>query len=488
MYEGKTLWFVVGSQSLYGEETLRQAREDSRAIAEYLGSRPEIPVKILYKDLAITSDHILSICKEANNDDSCVGIITWMHTFSPAQMWIKGLKALEKPMLHLHTQFNRDLPWDTIDMDFMNLNQSAHGDREFGFICSRLRMDRKVVTGYWQDDDVIQEIASWARAAAGWDFSKHLRIARLSDNMREVAVTEGDKVEAHIRFGWQTDGYVTANVVDEYEKVTDAEVDALYAEYQQKYVIATDRVDSIKEQAKIEIALRRFLEKGGYKAFTTNFQDLHGLKQLPGMAVQRLTGEGYGFGGEGDWKTAALCAIMKYMSLYVPGESAFMEDYTYHMEKGNEKVLEAHMLEVCPAFAADQPKIEVHPLGIGDREDPARLTFKSITGNVIAVTIIDMGNRFRMIANTGVMVPIENEMPHLPVAQVLWQPAPNLKTSATAWIQAGGAHHTCMTTALTVEDLRNFAMMAGMEFVVIDENTEINSFVRDLKLGELLYR
>lgn len=487
MFENKKIWFVVGSQSLYGEETLKQARADSMEMAQWLGNCPKLPVKVVYKDLAITSEHILKICKEANNDDECIGIITWMHTFSPSQMWIKGLSVLEKPMLHLHTQYNRDLPWDSIDMDFMNLNQSAHGDREFGFICSRLRMDRKVVTGFWQDDDVLEEIAAWSRAAAGWDFSKHLKVARLSDNMREVAVTEGDKVEAHIKFGWQTDGYVTANVVDEYEKVTDQEVDALYKEYEQKYVIATDNIAAVKEQAKMEIALRRFLNNGGYKAFTTNFQDLHGLKQLPGLAVQRLTGEGYGFGGEGDWKTAALVAIMKYMAQGLEGGTAFMEDYTYHLEKGNEKVLEAHMLEVCPDFAADKPKIEVHPLGIGDREDPARMTFKSIVGDVIAVTIIDMGNRFRMIVNTGKMVPIEHEMPNLPVAQVLWQPDPSLKTSATAWIQAGGAHHTCMSTALTVEELRDFAMMAGIEFVLIDKDTEINSFVRDLKIGDKIW-
>ena len=488
MYEGKTIWFVVGSQDLYGEETLIQARKNSKEIAEYLGNRKEIPAKVIYKDLAITSDHILSICKEANNDENCIGLILWMHTFSPAQMWIRGLKVLTKPVLHLHTQYNRELPWDTIDMDFMNLNQSAHGDREFGHIMSRMRIDRKVVAGYWQDDETIDQIASWARAAAGWDFSNKLRIARLSDNMREVAVTEGDKVEAHQVFGWQTNGYVTANLVDEYEKVTQEEVDALYEEYLKLYTLATEDVDSIKEQAKIEIALRRFLGKGDYKAFTTNFQDLHGLKQLPGLAVQRLTAEGYGFGAEGDWKTSALVAIMKYMGKYTPGESAFMEDYTYHMVKGEEKVLEAHMLEVCPSFAADKPKIEVHELGIGGKANPARLTFKSITGPVIAVTLIDLGDRFRMIANTGVMVPIEHEMPKLPVAQVLWEPAPNLKTSTEAWIYAGGAHHTCMTTALSVEDLRNFAMMAGIEFVLIDENTEINSFVRDLKIGDILYK
>ena len=484
----KQIWFLVGSQHLYGEGPLKIVADDGREIAESLNAQEKIPCSIIFKALVTTSDQILDACREANNDPACVGIMTWMHTFSPAKMWIAGLTELKKPLLHLHTQYNRDIPWDTIDMDFMNLNQSAHGDREFGFICSRLRLNRKVVAGYWKDETVISEIASWARAAAAWDFSKNLKVARFGDNMRDVAVTEGDKVEARIKLGWTVNGYGTADLVDVYNEVSDADVKALLAGYEKEYAMNTTDLDAVYEQAKIEIAMRRFLENGGYKAFTTTFEDLHGLKQLPGLAVQRLTGDGYGFGGEGDWKTSALSSVMKYMASGLKGGTGFMEDYTYNLEPGKEAILGAHMLEVDPSFAAEKPAIEVHELGIGGKEPPARMVFKANTGKAVIATVLDMGNRFRMLVNTATLIDIENDMPKLPVARVLWKPEPSLKVSSSAWIYAGGAHHTCLSTSLTVEDLRNFAMMADIEFVLIDENTELNAFVNELRAGDVIWK
>ncbi len=412
----------------------------------------------------------------------------WMHVFSPSKMWIAGLSALQKPMLHLHTQYNREIPWDTIDMDFMNLNQSAHGDREHGFIVSRMGIQRKVVVGYWQNEEVIEKIDSWMRAAAAWDFSKHLKVARFGDNMREVAVTEGDKVEAQIKFGWSVNGYGMGDLVEVINSITDEEIEARLKEYAERYEYNTDNREAVRVQAKYECGLRKFMEKGGFGAFTTTFEDLHGLRQLPGLAVQNMLADGYGFGAEGDWKTSALTAVMKYMAGGLKGGTVFMEDYTYHLEKGKELALGAHMLEVCPTIADDKPKIEVHPLGIGGKEDPARLVFNGQQGKAVAATILDMGNRFRMVVSTMELVKIKRKMPKLPVARVLWKPLPNLATSAEAWILAGGAHHTCLSNALTVENLRDFAEIAGIEFVVIDENTNIEQFKKELIYNDIYYK
>lgn len=487
------IWFVTGSQHLYGQETLKQVDADSAEIVRGLNAEGKLPVKIIFKPVVKTPDEILDICIKAGAEKNCIGIIAWMHTFSPAKMWIGGLKALTKPFMHLHTQFHRDLPWSSIDMDYMNLHQSAHGDREFGFLNSRMRKNRKIVAGHWKDEKVQDQIAVWCHAVMGWADSQGLKVARFGDNMREVAVTEGDKVEAQIKFGWQISAFGVGDLVNYVEKVGDDEADHLYAEYESLYEVAEDcrpgrkYHENVRVQAKYEIGLKRFLEDGNFKAFTTNFENLTGLQQLPGLASQRLMAAGYGFGAEGDWKQAALLRIVKTMSAGMKGGSSFMEDYTYHLAPGNEAVLGAHMLEICPSIAAAKPRLEVHPLGIGGKDAPARLVFESAPGNAMNVTLIDMGNRFRMIANTlEVINPLE-KMPRLPVASAFWKTHPGLADGAVAWIHAGGTHHSAFTMALTPEYMEAFAEFADVEFVVIDKNTNVNEFKKELRWNEIYY-
>jgi len=486
------VWFVTGSQHLYGDETLKKVYSNSQTIAEAFDKDARIPVKIVCKPVLTGSDAILKICQEANVAPNCIGLITWMHTFSPAKMWILGLKALQKPFLHLHTQFNRDIPYDTIDMDFMNLNQAAHGDREFGFIGTRLRIDRKVVVGHWQDSEVVDRLAVWTRAAAAWFDWQTLKVARFGDNMRDVAVTEGDKVTAQIKFGYSVNGYGVGDLVAAVNQTSDAEINSLVEVYKNSYKIAekdtksNEFLTSLKDAAKIEVGLRKFLENGGFKAFTTTFQDLHGLKQLPGLSVQRLMADGYGFGAEGDWKTSALVRAMKVMSEGLNGGASFMEDYTYHFDPTGMKVLGSHMLEVCPSITVGKPSLEVHALGIGGKEAPARLVFNVEAGEGLNASIMDLGNRFRLLVNeVKVVEPID--LPKLPVARALWEAKPNLKTAAHAWILGGGAHHTSFSKVITAEYLEDFAEMAGIEFVLIDANTTISNLKKELKWNDLYY-
>jgi L-arabinose isomerase len=483
----REVWFVTGSQSLYGKETLDKVGEHSREIARGLSESASIPVKVVFKPVVTSSEGILDLCREANSAKSCVGLIAWMHTFSPAKMWIAGLTALSKPFVHLHTQYNRDIPWAGIDMDFMNLNQSAHGDREFGFIGTRLRKERKVVVGHWREKDVQEELGVWARAACAWTDWQGLRVARFGDNMREVAVTEGDKVEAQIKFGYAVHGFGIGDLVDHFKDVTDVEVDALLKAYDSEYAVASElrsggaRRANLRESARIELAMRHFLEAGSFNAFSTTFEDLHGVAQLPGLASQRLMADGYGFGAEGDWKTAALVRAMKVMATGLPGGTSFMEDYTYHLDPSGMKVLGAHMLEVCPSIAHGKPSLEMHPLGIGGKDDPARLVFTAATGAALNVSIIDMGTRFRMIVNEVDVVAPDAALPKLPVARALWVPRPNLKVAAGAWIYAGGAHHAGFSQALTTRHLEDFAEMAGIECVVIDAKTDLAQFRKELR-------
>jgi len=489
-----TLWFVTGSQHLYGPETLDQVAAHSRKIAAGLDSDPAIPCRILFKPVLTTPEAILKLCREASADDSCVGIITWMHTFSPAKMWIAGLSEMHKPLLHLHTQYNRDIPWDTIDMDFMNLNQAAHGDREFGFISARLGVARKVIVGYWEDAQIRREIGQWARAATAFTSGRTLKVARFGDNMRQVAVTEGDKVEAQIQFGWSVNGYGVGDLVERVNSFSDAEANILLKEYAELYDITPairesgPASDSVREQARIELGLKSFLEEGGFGAFTTTFEDLHGLKQLPGLAAQRLMAQGYGFAGEGDWKTAALVRTMKTMAAGLPEGTSFMEDYTYHLEPGNELVLGSHMLEICPSIAATRPRVEVHPLGIGGKADPARLVFDGASGPAIVATLIDLGTRFRLIINTVDAVRADKAMPKLPVARVLWKPQPSLRIAAETWIIAGGAHHTGFSLALTAEQMIDWAEMAGIEYLLIDNDTTSLKFRQELRWSDAAWR
>ena len=483
------LWFVTGSQHLYGPETLAQVAADSQAIVAGLDASEQISVKVVWKPTVTTPDEVYSMCREANADESCIGLITWMHTFSPAKMWIAGLKALTKPFVHLHTQFGRDIPWSEIDMDFMNLNQSAHGGREFGFICSRLRKNRTVVVGHWEDETVRDELGIWARVARAWNESQNLKVARFGDNMREVAVTEGDKVEAQSVFGFAVNGYGMGDLKVYVDDVSDAAIDAVATEYAEMYTIPAAATDeNIREQARIEIGMRTFLEEGGFGAFTTTFENLHGFKQLPGLAVQRLMGSGYGFGGEGDWKTAAMTRIMKVMGEGIDGGTSFMEDYTYHLDPSGMKVLGSHMLEVCPSIACTQPSVEVHPLGIGGKDAPARLVFNVGAGPAINVSPIDMGNRFRMIVNEVEAVTPEHDLPKLPVARALWIPQPDLKTAAAAWILAGGAHHTVYSQQVDTRHIEIFSEMAGVEMVVIDADTRLREFKNTLRWNEASYR
>jgi len=476
------VWFVTGSQHLYGAEALAQVDLHSQKIAASLDAEKSLPFKIVFKPVLTTPEEIRGLCREANNRDNCIGLILWMHTFSPAKMWIAGLNSLTKPFLHLHTQFNRELPWGTIDMDFMNLNQAAHGDREFGFITARLKLARKVVVGFWQDAETISEIAAWARAAAGWNESQHLKVARFADNMRDVAVTEGNKVSAEAQLGYSVNGYGVGDLVARMDQVSDAEVEKLIAEYRAAYSIAKehDLIEPLRVAAKIELGLRAFLEEGGYGAFTDNFQVLHGLGQLPGIAVQRLMADGYGFGGEGDWKTAALVRTMKVMAQGLPGGTSFMEDYTYDFS-GTPKVLGSHMLEICPSIAAERPAVEIHPLGIGGKADPVRLVFTAPSGPAVVASMVDMGDKFRLIVNEVDVIQPEQALPKLPVARAVWVPRPSLKVAAAAWIYAGGAHHTGFSQALGVEHLEDFAEIAGVELVVIDAETRLRELRRELR-------
>jgi L-arabinose isomerase len=484
------VWFVTGSQHLYGPETLQQVAENSRRIADSLDQWPRIPCRVVFKPVMKTPDEISALVSEANVAGDCVGLVLWMHTFSPAKMWIAGLTSLQKPLLHLHTQWNRDLPWASIDMDFMNLNQAAHGDREFGFICARLRLSRKVVVGHWQDEEVCERIGTWMRAACGWAETRRLRVARFGDNMREVAVTEGDKVAAQRQFGYSVNGYGVGELVAEVSNVRDAEVDAIVAQCREQYDahLTEAQQASVREQARIEAGMRAFLERGGFSAFTTTFEDLHGLPQLPGLAVQRLMAEGYGFGAEGDWKTAALIRALKVMSGGLPGGTSFMEDYTYHLDPKAPKVLGAHMLELCASIAQGRPALEVHPLGIGGKPDPARLVFDVARGPALNASMIDLGNRFRLIVNSVDVVPPDAPLPKLPTARAVWVPRPNLKVAAAAWILAGGAHHTAFTQSLTPEHLEDYAEMAGVEMVLIDETTTIRELKKELRWNEVSYQ
>jgi L-arabinose isomerase len=487
------VWFVTGSQHMYGPKTLEQVAKDSRTIANALNSSLHIPITVVYKPTLTTPESINELCLEANSAKNCIGLIMWMHTFSPAQMWIAGLSVLKKPFAHLHTQFNREIPWAEIDMDYMNLNQSAHGDREFGFIGSRMRLERKVVVGYWQDEDVQVSLGVWTRAASAWADWQGAKIARFGDNMRSVAVTEGDKVEAQIKFGYGVYGYGVGDLVKKVNEANDKDIDLMTQKYHDEYLVAPDlkpggkRYSSLRDGARIEVGLRNFLTEGNFKAFTTTFEDLHGLAQLPGLAVQRLMRDGYGFGGEGDWKTAALVRAMKVMSAGLPGGVSFMEDYTYHLVPGSEKILGAHMLEVCESIAANRPKLDILPLSIGGKSDPVRLIFDANTGPAIGVSIMDMGQRFRMVANVVDVVPTDAPLPKLPVARALWLPRPNLKIAASAWIYAGGAHHTSFSYALTADHLRDFAAMAGIEFLLIDETTKVEEFKEKLRWNEMYY-
>jgi L-arabinose isomerase len=487
------VWFVTGSQHLYGPKTLEEVATHSKAIAQALSEAPAIPVQVVFKPVLTTPEAIRALCLEANAAANCVGLITWMHTFSPAKMWIGGLSALKKPIVHLHTQYNRDIPWADIDMNFMNLNQSAHGDREFGFIGARLRLARKVVVGHWQDKDVQNSLGTWVRAACAWHDAQGGKVVRFGDNMRQVAVTEGDKVEAERRFGYAVNGHGVGDLVQHVNGVSDAEVDRLVGEYDAQYKVVEalgkngGQREALRDGARIELGLRSFLTQGSFKAFTTTFEDLHGLKQLPGLAVQRLMADDYGFGAEGDWKTAALVRATKVMAAGLKGGTSFMEDYTYHFDPKGMKVLGAHMLEICPSIADAKPSLEIHPLGIGGKEDPVRLVFNSSTGPALNASIIDLGDRFRMIVNTVKVVPPDKPLPNLPVARAIWLPEPNLPVAAAAWILAGGAHHTAFSLALTVEHLEDFAEMAGIEFLLIDEKTNLMDFKKELRWNDLYY-
>jgi len=486
------VWFITGSQHLYGEGPLKQVADHAQAITAALNDASNIPVKVVYKPVMTNSEAIKKLCMAANESDHCVGLIMWMHTFSPAKIWMAGLQTLKKPYVHLHTQYNRDIPWSEIDMDFMNLNQSAHGGREFGFMASRLRQNRKVIVGHWQDEEVIRKLAVWSRTACAWHDAQGAKIARFGDNMRNVAVTEGDKVAAQQQMGYDVAGYGIGELVNYVNQVEDKDVDRLVEQYGDIYQIdpsvqkEKDKFNSLREAARIEIGMKAFLEDGDFKGFTTNFEDLHGLVQLPGLAVQRLMAEGYGFGAEGDWKTAALLRAVKVMGTGLEGGSSFMEDYTYHLEPGNMKVLGAHMLEVCPSLSREKPSLEVHPLSIGGKDDPARLVFSVPTGPGINVSVMDMGNRFRMVANKVNVMEIPS-LPNLPVARVAWEPEPDLKKAAEAWIHAGGAHHTAFSMTIDDEYLENFAEMAGIEFLLIDENTSISDFKKELRWNEIYH-
>jgi L-arabinose isomerase len=487
------IWFLTGSQHLYGPETIDQVAAQSAEIQQMLVSGG-LSAELVGRPVLTDSGAIRQTMLEANADPSCIGVIAWMHTFSPAKMWITGLDTLRKPLLHLHTQFNRSLPWDTIDMDFMNLNQAAHGDREFGFIQARLGVPRKTIAGHASDPSVVTRVDEWIRAASGFQHLRTLKLARFGDNMRDVAVTEGDKVEAELRFGVSVNTYGVNDLVDLVDAVSPSEVDALVGEYADAYeldpVLAKggDRHDSLRYAAQIEAGLRTFLTSGGFGAFTTNFEDLGGLRQLPGLAVQRLMADGYGFGGEGDWKTSALLAAVKAMGTGTGRGTSFMEDYTYHFGPGDQKILGAHMLEVCPSIAVSRPRAEIHPLGIGGREDPVRLVFDAAPGAGVVIGLADLGDRFRLVANEIEVTAPDEPLPHLPVARAVWKPQPSLSTSAESWLTAGGPHHTVLTQAVGAETLRDFATMLQTELLLIDAQTTTHDFADRVRWNSAYYR
>ncbi|MCD8390546.1 MAG: L-arabinose isomerase [Firmicutes bacterium] len=481
-------WFVVGSQFLYGPEVLDIIDERAREMADKLNASGKLPCKIVYKVTAKTPEEITNVVKEANYTDKCAGIITWCHTFSPSKMWINGFALLQKPYCHFATQYNREIPNEEIDMDFMNLNQAAHGDREHGFIAARLRMPRKVIAGYWQDEDVQERLGSWMRAAVGAAFSKNLKVMRFGDNMRNVAVTEGDKVGVQEKLGWQVNTWPVGTLVEYINEVSDEEVSSMMSEYNEKYEMNTDNLDAVRYQAKEELGIKRMLDDEGCKAFTNTFEDLYGMEQLPGLATQRLMEKGYGYGGEGDWKVSAMTAVLKAISEGQTGGTAFMEDYTYHLVKGSEYSLGAHMLEVCPSVAAEKPKIEVHPLGIGGKSDPARLVFEGHPGDAIVVSLVDMGGRLRLIVQDIECVKPIMPMPNLPVARVMWKAMPNLTTGVECWIMAGGAHHTVLSYDVTAEQMEDWAAMMDIEYVHITKDTTVSTLKNDLFLADLAWK
>jgi L-arabinose isomerase len=487
------VWFVTGSQHLYGPEALKQVALNAQQVVKALDSASVIPTQVVFKPVVKTPEEAAGLCQQADAAAQCIGLITWCHTFSPSKMWINGLKALRQPLLHLHTQHNRDIPWSSIDMDFMNLNQAAHGDREHGFIMSRLRMNRKVVVGYWQDAAVQSQIGAWCRAAAAWHDWQGAKFARFGDNMREVAVTEGDKVAAQMKFGYSVNGYGVGDLVKCVNEVSDAEIDRLTREYGQAYVLAPalrknpDKKNSLREAARIELGMRAFLTSGGFKGFTDTFEDLPGLAQLPGIATQRLMADGYGFGAEGDWKTCALVRAMKVMATGLKGGTSFMEDYTYHLDPKGMQVLGAHMLEICPSIAKGKPSLEVHPLGIGGKADPVRLVFDTPAGPALNASLLDMGNRFRLLVNEVDVIAPQKPLPKLPVARAVWVCKPSLQVAAACWIHAGGAHHTGFSQAVTSEMLEDLAEIAGIEFLVIDSGSELRRFKQELRWNEVYY-
>jgi L-arabinose isomerase len=496
MAEQKTqeLWFLTGSQHLYGDQTLAQVARHSQEIVEGLGRAGQLPVKIVWKPVLTGPDAIENVCLEANSARECVGVVTWMHTFSPAKMWIAGLTRLQKPLAHLHTQFNRELPWGEIDMDFMNLNQSAHGDREYGFIGARLRLNRKIVVGHWQDPEVAEELAGWARAALALAESRSLKVARFGGmNMREVAVTGGDRVEAQIKLGWSINGYAVGDLAARINEVMDADVNRLVGEYEESYVLGAElrrggaHHESVRGAARQELGMRAFLEDGGFNAFTTTFEDLHGLSQLPGLACQRLMAAGFGFGAEGDWKTAALVRLGKVMTAGRPGGVSFIEDYTHHLVKGRERILGAHMLEVCPSIAASKPQLEVHPLDIGGKADPARLVFDARPGPATNTTLVDMGGRMRMIVAELDVVPPDQPMPKLPTARAVWIPRPDLKRGCQGWIEAGGAHHAAFCQAVNAGEWEDFAGMAGLEVIRLGADLNLHALRNELRWNDLAF-
>ena len=487
------VWFITGSQHLYGPETLKQVAANSQQIAKALDDSPALPVQVVFMPVAKTAQEVTELCQQANRSADCIGLITWCHTFSPSKMWINGLKLLRKPIAHLHTQHNREIPWSAIDMDFMNLNQAAHGDREHGFIMSRMRLNRKVVAGFWQDEKVQQQLGAWSRACAAWHDWQGAKFCRFGDNMREVAVTEGDKVAAQIQFGYSVNGYGMGDLVKCVNEVTESEAGKLVGEYEASYTIAAATANrpgvrkSLQEAARIELGIRAFLTDGGFKGFTDTFEDLHGLAQLPGIAAQRLMSDGFGFGAEGDWKTCALVRAMKVMAAGLKGGTSFMEDYTYHFDVKRSLVLGAHMLEICPSIAESNPALEVHPLGIGGKADPVRLVFDTPPGPALNASLLDMGNRFRLLVNEVEVVPALQPLPKLHVARAIWAPQPNLAVAAAAWIYAGGAHHTGFSLAVTTEMLEDFAAIADIEIAIIDAKTNVRDFQQQLRNNEVYY-
>ncbi len=479
-------WFVTGSQHLYGEETLRQVAEHSRIMVESFNADSRIPFEVVCCDTVKSTEEIIAVMERANADETCAGVITFMHTFSPSKMWISGLLRLNKPYCHLHTQFNAEIPFEDIDMDFMNLNQSAHGDREHGFIGARLRIPREIVVGYWENEEVRKGLADFMMSASGYLFARTLKVARFGDNMRQVAVTEGDKVEVELKLGISVNTHPVGDLVQYIHGVTDGDVNAEYEKCIALYALKTDDVPTVKEQLKYYIAMRKFFTEGGFGAFCNTFEDLHGMNQLPGLASQLLMRDGYGYGGEGDWKTSALVAIMKHMANNQ--ETSFMEDYTYHLPRGNEMILGAHMLEVCPSIAADQPTIEVHLLGIGGKNPPARLKFNGKAGRAVCASMVDMGGRLRLIVTDVEAVPPIKPMPKLPVASVMWKPLPDLATAAKAWLLAGGAHHTSMSYIVDAQHLSTLAELWGIEFIHIGAHTDIHELKKELRWNDLYYK